>query len=124
MYDKAHHRLERRKRRHIRLRQNLRGAAERPRLTVFRSAKHIYVQAIDDAQGRTLAAASTCDKELRGALGKTTGDRTAAAAVGKAIAERLSQLGVTSVVFDRGGNRYHGRIKSLADAAREGGLQF
>ena len=124
MPDKAQHRMVRRKRRHVRLRQTLRGGAERPRLTVFRSAKHIYVQAIDDAKGQTLAAASTCDKETRDSLGKLTGNKSAAAAVGKVIAERLTKLGVTTVVFDRGGNRYHGRIKSLADAAREGGLRF
>ncbi len=95
----------------------------RPRLSVFRSSKHIYVQIIDDGQGRTLAAASTLDKELKGAL-KTGADKDAAARVGKLIAERAAKAGVSEVVFDRGGYIYHGRVQALADAAREGGLKF
>ena len=95
----------------------------RPRLSVFRSSKHIYAQVIDDAQGRTLAAASTLDKELREA-GKTGADTVAASAVGELIAARAQKAGVKDVVFDRGPYLYHGRIKALADGAREGGLNF
>jgi large subunit ribosomal protein L18 len=95
----------------------------KPRLSVFRSGKHVYAQIIDDAAGRTLAAASTIDKDLRGTL-KTGADMAAAAAVGKVIAERAVKAGVSQVVFDRGGYVYHGRVKALADAAREGGLKF
>ncbi len=95
----------------------------RIRLSVFRSSKHIYVQVIDDAAGTTLASASTLDKELKGSL-KTGADAAAAAAVGKLIAERAKAAGITEVVFDRGGYIYHGRVKALADAAREGGLSF
>lgn len=95
----------------------------RPRLSVFRSNKHIYAQIIDDNDGRTLAAASTVDKELRGKI-KTGADREAAKAVGEAIAARAKKAGVGEVVFDRGGNLFHGRVKALADAAREGGLSF
>ncbi|SMH45716.1 50S ribosomal protein L18 [Mesorhizobium australicum] len=104
-------------------RQLKKVAGERPRLSVHRSSKHIYVQLIDDAQGRTLAAASTLDKELKGSL-KTGADTAAAAAVGKLVAERAKKAGVTEVVFDRGPYIYHGRVKALADAAREGGLSF
>jgi len=95
----------------------------RPRLSVFRSSKHIYAQIIDDAGGRTLVAASTVDKSIKGDL-KTGADVAAAQAVGKLIAERALAAGVTDVVFDRGGYIYHGRVKALADAAREGGLNF
>jgi large subunit ribosomal protein L18 len=94
-----------------------------PRLSVHRSSKHIYAQVIDDAGGRTLAAASSLEKQLRGDL-KTGADKDAAAAVGKLLAERAMAAGVKSVVFDRGGFLFHGRIKALADAAREGGLKF
>ena len=111
-------------RRSDRVRRQLKAAANgRPRLSVHRSSKNIYVQVIDDAAGRTLAAASTLDADLRGAL-KTGADTAAAAAVGKLIAERASKAGVTDVVFDRGAFIYHGRIKALAEAAREGGLSF
>jgi len=96
---------------------------ERPRLSIFRSSKHIYAQVIDDAAGRTVAAASSIDKGLRENLKKST-DKAAAAAVGKLIAERAKAAGVTVVVFDRGGYLFHGRVKALADAAREGGLTF
>ena len=101
----------------------MRGTGERPRLAVFRSLKHIYAQVIDDAAGRTVAAASSIDKGLRESLKKST-DKAAAAAVGKLIAERAKAAGVTVVVFDRGGYLFHGRVKALADAAREGGLTF
>jgi len=95
----------------------------RVRLSVFRSGKHIYAQIIDDLGGRTVAAASSLDKELKTGL-KTGADVAAAAAVGKLIAERAKAAGITDVVFDRGGYIYHGRVKALADAAREGGLSF
>jgi large subunit ribosomal protein L18 len=95
----------------------------RPRLSVHRSSKQIYAQIIDDVQGCTLASASTIEKDLRGTL-KTGGNISAAAEVGKLIAERAKAAGVTKVVFDRGGYMYHGRVKALADAAREGGLEF
>jgi len=95
----------------------------RPRLSVFRSSKHIYAQVIDDAHGRTLAAASSLEKSLRGEL-KTGADKDAAAAVGKLVAARPNEAGVTQVAFDRGPYLYPGRVKALADAAREGGLDF
>lgn len=98
-------------------------AGDRPRLSVFRSSKHIYAQIIDDVAGRTLAAASTLDKDLKAAL-KTGADVDAAKAVGKLLAERATAKGVTTVVFDRGAYIFHGRVKALADAAREAGLQF
>jgi large subunit ribosomal protein L18 len=111
-------------RRRARLRFQLRRkSGGRPRLSVFRSGKHIYAQVIDDAQGRTLAAASTVDKTLRESL-KTGADKSAAAAVGKLVAERAVAAGIKEVVFDRGAYLYHGRVKALADAAREGGLVF
>ena len=111
-------------RRRERLRFQLRHkAAGRPRLSVFRSGKNIYAQVIDDAQGRTLAAASSLDRALREQLGKG-GDKAAAAAVGKLVAERAIAAGVSAVVFDRGSYLYHGRVKALAEAAREGGLSF
>jgi large subunit ribosomal protein L18 len=100
-----------------------RKAHGRARLSVFRSSKHIYAQVIDDSAGRTVVAASTLDKDLRGALKKGS-DLEAAQAVGKLVAERALKAGVTNVVFDRGGYIYHGRVKALADAAREAGLNF
>ena len=112
------------RRRRQRVRFKLRQAAKgRARLSVFRSSRHIYVQIIDDAAGHTLAVASTLDAGLKPGL-KTGADTAAAAAVGKLIAERAIAAGVTEVVFDRGGYLFHGRVKALADAAREGGLQF
>jgi len=96
---------------------------ERPRLSVFRSSRHIYAQVIDDSHGRTLAAASSLETALRGEL-KTGADRAAADKVGRLLAERAKSAGVDAVVFDRGGYRYHGRVKALADGAREGGLVF
>lgn len=112
--------LERRRRR---VRRVILGTAERPRLNVFRSAAHIYAQIIDDIQGTTLAAASSLDKALRKSI-PSTGGVEAAKAVGKLIADRAKAAKVTTVVFDRGGRIYHGRIKALADASREGGLKF
>jgi len=110
-----------RQKRHDRIRLRLSGDAGRPRLAVFRSLKHISAQVIDDASGRTLVAATSLEKELRAATGTKTED---AAAVGRLLAERAKAAGVDRVVFDRAGYRYHGRIKSLADAARDAGLQF
>ncbi len=116
--------LEALDRRKARVRRALRTAANgRPRLSVFRSSKQIYVQLIDDAQGRTLASASSIEKDMRSKL-KTGADVEAAKEVGRLIAERATQAGVKQVVFDRSGYRYHGRVKALADAAREGGLEF
>jgi large subunit ribosomal protein L18 len=107
--------------RHARLRKKVRGTAERPRLAVKRSSRHIVVQLIDDLAGRTLASASSLEADVRG----LDGDKKArATAVGKLVAERAREAGVTAVVFDRGGYDYHGRIAALADAAREGGLEF
>ena len=111
-------------RRDARVRRTLRARASgRPRLSVFRSSKHIYAQVIDDAAGRTLAAASSLEKDIKGGL-KTGADKAAAEAVGKLLAQRAVEAGVKAVVFDRGGYIYHGRVKALADAAREGGLDF
>ncbi len=108
----------------MRLRFQLRRkAGGRPRLSVFRSGKNIYAQVIDDAAGKTLAAASSLDKSLRETL-RTGADKDAAAAVGKLVAERAVAAGITDVVFDRGAYLYHGRVKALAEAAREGGLAF
>jgi large subunit ribosomal protein L18 len=116
-------RSEARKRRHIRIRQSVTGTPERPRLSVFRSLEEIYAQVIDDEAGLTLASASTIDGELRV---KTQGLKKTEQAklVGKALAERAKAKGINKVVFDRGGFRYIGRVKALADAAREGGLDF
>jgi large subunit ribosomal protein L18 len=110
-----------RRKRHQRIRLHLAGTQDRPRLAVFRSLNHIYAQVIDDASGKTLAAASTVEKDLRGS--KTTKTEEAAV-VGRLLAERAKAAGVEHVVFDRAGFRYHGRVKSLADAAREAGLEF
>jgi large subunit ribosomal protein L18 len=106
---------------HKRIRQRLSGTAERPRLAVFRSVKHIYVQLIDDRKGRTLVSASTNEKN---AAAKSGGNIAGAKEIGKLIAERARAEGITSVVFDRGGYLYHGRVKALAEAARAGGLEF
>ena len=105
-------------------RKKLFGTTERPRLSVFRSDKHIYVQLIDDLAGKTLVAASSTHDEVRGGDLKNGGNIAAAKNVGKAIAQRAKAAGITQVAFDRGGRKYHGRIKALADAAREGGLRF
>lgn len=110
--------------RRSRVRRNLkRNSSGRPRLSVHRSSKNIYAQVIDDMSGRTLAAASTLDKSLKGDL-KTGADKDAAAKVGKLVAERAVAAGIKSVIFDRSGFLFHGRVKALADAAREGGLEF
>lgn len=116
-------RVEARKRRHLRVRKKVFGTPERPRLNVFRSARHIYAQIIDDLAGHTLVSASTMDKELKEKL-KTGGNKEAAKAVGSLIAQRALKKGIKRVVFDRGGYLYHGRVKALADSAREGGLEF
>ena len=119
----ALNKIERRKRIHYRIRKVVNGTAERPRMVVFRSNKQIYVQVVDDLKGITLVAAASNDKELAAdCKGKTGGE--AAAIVGKKIAERALAKGITTISFDRGGYLYHGRVKSLADAAREGGLIF
>ncbi|HEV2759893.1 MAG TPA: 50S ribosomal protein L18 [Acidimicrobiales bacterium] len=110
-----------RTRRHHRVRKHVRGTAERPRLAVFRSNKHITAQVIDDITGRTLASASTVQADLRSG---PTGNKAAATAVGTLVAERAKAAGVSKVVFDRGGNLYHGRVAAVADAAREAGLEF
>ena len=114
--------LQTRRQRRVRTQIRRKGGG-RPRLTVFRSSKHIYAQVIDDGKGATVAAASSVDKGLHGKL-KTGADIAAAKEVGKLIAERAKAAGVTQVVFDRGAYLFHGRVKALADAAREGGLQF
>jgi len=112
-----------RKRRHTRVRARISGTAERPRLNVFRSLEHIYAQVIDDTAGHTLASASTIDRDLREKIeGKTKSE--AAKLVGALVAERAQKVGIKKVVFDRGGYRYHGRVKALAEAAREAGLEF
>ena len=110
-------------RRKQRVRKRVVGTAERPRLNVFRSSAHIYAQIIDDLKGTTLAAASSLDKSLRTSV-KSTGSIDGAKAVGKLLAERAKAAKVQTVVFDRGGRMYHGRVKALAEASREGGLQF
>jgi large subunit ribosomal protein L18 len=111
-------------RRKARVRRTIKAVAgERPRLSVFRSSKHIYAQVIDDRKGATVASASSIEKEMRSGL-KTGADIDAAKAVGKLVAERATAAGVKDVVFDRGNYIYHGRVKALADAAREGGLNF
>jgi large subunit ribosomal protein L18 len=115
------HRLTPRARRHRRVRARVIGTPARPRLNVFRSLNHIYAQVIDDSQGHTLAAAGSLESDLRGQTGTKTEQ---AKAVGRLVAERARAAGVTQVVFDRGGWKYHGRIKALADAAREAGLDF
>ncbi|GAB4537464.1 MAG: 50S ribosomal protein L18 [Thermodesulfovibrionia bacterium] len=112
-----------RKRRHIRVRKKVFGRPEMPRLNVFKSNKHIYAQIIDDTKGHTLVSASSLDKELKGRL-KTGGNINASRIVGELIARRAIEQGIKRVVFDRGGYLYHGRIKALAQAAREGGLEF
>jgi large subunit ribosomal protein L18 len=121
MSDSAKHKRELRHRRHARVRKKVRGTADRPRLAVFRSNKHISAQVIDDLTGRTLATASTVEADLRG---DATGNVDAARKVGQLVAERAKAAGVDKVVFDRGGFRYHGRVAALADAARDAGLEF
>jgi large subunit ribosomal protein L18 len=117
----AKHKREARIRRHSRVRKKVRGTAARPRLAVFRSNRHITAQVIDDANGRTVAAASTTEADLRSG---TTSNADAATTVGRLVAERAKAAGVTRVVFDRGGFLYHGRVAAVADAAREAGLEL
>ena len=114
--------VPRRLRRHGRVRRKVNGTADRPRVCVFRSLRHIYVQVVDDYAGRTLAAASSLDPDLRGKV--NGGNADGAAAVGEALAGKAIARGITEVVFDRGGHKYHGRVKALADGARKGGLRF
>ncbi|MDQ7994178.1 MAG: 50S ribosomal protein L18 [Propionicimonas sp.] len=121
MSDKSKKKQVGRKRRHARVRKSVTGTAERPRLAVFRSNRHVVAQVIDDRAGVTVAAASTLETDLRGG---TTSNREAAAKVGTLVAERAKAAGVETVVFDRGGFRYQGRVAALADAAREAGLEF
>lgn len=110
-------------RKHVRVRKKISGTPARPRLAVFRSARHIYAQIIDDVAGNTIVAASTLDEALKGIEGHG-GNKIAAKAVGKLVAVKALENGISQVVFDRGGYLYHGRVKELADGAREGGLQF
>jgi len=115
--------LRQRIRRRYRVRKPLKGTAERPRLAVFRTHKHIYAQIIDDASGKTLASASSVDRHLRDSVG-FGGNKQAAEVIGKAVAERAKAAGVTKVCFDRGSFKYHGRVAALADAVRAAGLEF
>ncbi len=121
---KTQQKAARRLRAHRRVRNRLAGTAERPRLAVFKSEHHIYAQLIDDQAGHTLAQASTLDPEVKGRLEGGSGNRAAAKVVGTVVAERAKAKGFERVVFDRGGYIYHGKVKALADAAREHGLQF
>lgn len=123
MADKNQEKALRLQRRKYGIRATLAGNAERPRLSVFRSDKHIYAQVIDDLAGKTLVAASSVQSDVRGDL-KNGGNIAAAKAVGKAVAAKAKAAGIEKVAFDRGGRRYHGRVKALAEAAREGGLKF
>lgn len=116
--------LSPRKRRHVRVRAKVSGTQQRPRLNVFRSSAHIYAQVVDDLAGHTLVAASDLEKELVEKLGDGATKTVRAKAVGELIAERAKAAGITAVVFDRGGFLYHGRVRAVADGAREGGLQF
>ncbi len=121
--DKAKAKRDARERRHVRVRANVKGTPERPRLAVYRSLEHIYAQVIDDVAGHTLASASTIDAEVKKAIkGKHKVEE--AKIVGQIIAARAKKAGITRVVFDRGGHMYHGRVKALADGAREAGLEF
>jgi large subunit ribosomal protein L18 len=114
-----------RERIHLRIRKKLRGTTERPRLAVFRSVAHIYAQVIDDSKGVTLVSASSIEKDVVGPAGiKTGGNVSAAKEIGRKVAERAKEQGIARVVFDRGGYLYHGRVKALAEAAREAGLEF
>lgn len=119
--DKCKQKSVRRRRRRWGIQKKIRGTGDRPRVAVYRSLRHMYAQVIDDLDGRTLASASTLDKDVQA---KDPGNMEAAKAVGAKLAERAKAAGVTKVVLDRGGFRYHGRVKALADAAREGGLEF
>ncbi len=124
MRDKYRKKLSPRKRRHVRVRAKVSGTAERPRLNVFRSSAHIYAQVIDDTTGRTLVAASDLEESVVQQAGDDANKTARASAVGQAIAQRAKGAGINDVVFDRGGFLYHGRVKAVADGAREGGLKF
>lgn len=115
---------ERRERAHLRVRKRVRGNAERPRLSIYKSLRYIYAQVIDDDRGTTLAQANSSDPSIREQVGGSTGGKAAAKLVGELVAERAREKGVDKVVFDRGGYVYHGRVQALAEAAREKGLQF
>jgi len=119
----SYSKIRARERRHSRVRKIVSGTSARPRMNVYKSLNHIYVQIIDDFEGRTLAAASSNDRELKGKI-KTGGNIEAAKTVGVLAAKRAIEKGIKKIVFDRGGYPYHGRVKALADAAREGGLEF
>jgi large subunit ribosomal protein L18 len=121
---KSKQKRSRRKRSHMRVRNRVRGTADRPRLAVFKSARHLYAQVIDDDAGRTLAQASTLDPEVRDKIDGATGNVAAAKMVGTAVAERAKKNGIEQVVFDRGGFIFHGKVKAIAEAAREHGLKF
>lgn len=114
---------KKRQKRHLRVRKNILGTPERPRLNVYRSLNHIYAQIIDDSVGKTLVSASTVDKDVKEKL-ETTGNKGAAKEIGKIVAQKALEKGIETVVFDRGGYIYHGRVKELAEGAREGGLKF
>lgn len=116
--------VQRRRRAHLRIRNRVSGSSERPRLAVFKSLKYVYAQVIDDSTGRTLAQANSTEAELTKGLEKSPGSCEAAAAVGAAVAERAKAAGIETVVFDRGGYVYHGRVKAVAEGAREKGLVF
>jgi large subunit ribosomal protein L18 len=116
-----HQKVEARQRRHRRVRKKVRGTSQRPRLSVFRSSRHIYAQLIDDVTGRTIVAASTIESDARGG---STANRDSAKAVGQRVADRAKAAGITAVVFDRGGYRYHGRVAAVAEGAREAGLEL
>lgn len=120
---KQRNKNEERKKRHMRTRQKLTGTPERPRLNVYRSLEHIYAQVIDDTVGNTIVSASTLDKEIKEKVNNTS-DKEAAKLVGELVAKRAQEKGISQVIFDRGGHIYHGRIKELADGAREAGLKF
>jgi large subunit ribosomal protein L18 len=123
---KIHTKKDRRERIRLRQRKRIEGTAERPRLAVFRSVTHIYAQVIDDFAGRTVAAAASTEQSLKSVFNGDVrgGNRAGAEAIGRTIAERLKEKGITRVVFDRGGNLYHGRVRAVADAARKAGLEF
>ena len=114
----------RRERAHLRVRSRVKGSPERPRLCIYKSLRYIYAQIVDDLEGQTLVCASSLEKDVRGALGKSAGNKDAAKAVGQKVAERAIEKGIKSVVFDRSGYVYHGKVKALAEGAREKGLQF
>ena len=124
MRTKYRKKLSPRKRRHVRVRAKVNGTSERPRLNVFRSSAHIYAQVIDDVAGRTLVSASDLEDEVMQKAGDGAAKTARAIAVGQAVAERARAVGIDSVLFDRGGFLYHGRVKAVADGAREGGLKF